>query len=67
MIRIDTFELPRTNSCVLNQAYEFVFTTLYPLMSPHIRLQIKERYCMDQSIIGGHQHQLGAIQNKEKL
>ncbi len=51
MLRIDTCELLHTNSYVVNQSYEFLFTTLYPLVSPHIRLQITkgcskpEAYC----------------------
>ncbi len=57
MLRIDTCELPHTNSYVVNQSYEFVFTTSYPLVSPHICLQIKkgcskpEAYC--SSPLGG--------------
>jgi hypothetical protein len=40
MLQIDTCEVIHTNLYVINQSNEFVFTTSYPLVSPHIRLQI---------------------------
>ncbi len=51
MLRIETCELLQTNSYVVNQSYKFLFMTLYPLVSPHIHLQITkgcskpEAYC----------------------
>ncbi len=41
ILRIDTCKWTHTNSYVINQSYEFMFTTWYPLVSPHIRLQIR--------------------------